>query len=300
VAWEPAHAWLSAIDLPERQAAALLAVKRGWLLHMRSALGSGFHLQESANALLLSTLEPKVASAMLDYMERTLKRVRVVLDGVAQTPSAEKEVLIVFNDDESYYRYVAHYYPDAGEFALSGGMHIDAGCSHYVTIKSDLRLIEPVIAHEMTHGCLGHLPLPAWLNEGLAVNVERSLSPTPPIHTPQQLHAKHVAFWETQQIQEFWSGMSFLRGDDGSLLSYELARLMVEQLSRPWEPFKRFVLAAKGADAGSAAAQLHLGVDLGEAVCALLGKASLSEWSPDPGRWHGEPQRGQFIQKIHR
>jgi hypothetical protein len=293
--WEAAHEWLSAIDLPEHQAAALLAVERAWLLHMCSALGAGFHLSESKNALLLSSLEPKVANAMLDYMERTLKRVRVVLDGVAQTPSARKEVLIVFDDDESYYRYVAHYYPDAGEFAFSGGMHIDAGCSHYVTIKNDLRLIEPVIAHEMTHGCLGHLPLPAWLNEGLAVNVERRLSPTPLTHTPQQLYAKHLAFWNAQSIQEFWSGRSFLRTDDGNLLSYELARLMVEQLGHSWEPFKQFVLAADGADAGAAAARQHLGIDLGEVVCALFEKASPSiEWGPDPGKWHGEPERGRF------
>lgn len=152
-------------------------------------------------------------------------------------------------------------------------MHIDAGCSHYATVKNDLRLIEPIIAHEMTHGCLGHLRLPAWLNEGLAVNVEQRIAPTPSAHTPLQLHGKHAAFWGESEIQEFWAGKSFLRPDDGNLLSYALARLIVEQLSRDWEPFRRFVLAADSADAGAAAAKEHLGVDLGEFVCALLEKA---------------------------
>ena len=30
--------------------------------------------------------------------------------------------------------------------------------------------------HEMTHGSVAHLPLPLWLNEGLAVNTERRLA----------------------------------------------------------------------------------------------------------------------------
>ena len=266
---------------------------------MRSALGPRFQLKESKNVLLLSSLEPNVAGATLNYMERTLQRIVTVLDGIAQMPEVGKEVLIVFDDVESYYRYVAYYYPDDGEFAFSAGMHIDAGCSHYVTVKDDLRLFEPVIAHEMTHGCLGHLPLPAWLNEGLAVNVERRLSPTPPTHMPQQLHAKHLAFWDPRCIQELWSGRSFLRTDDGNLLSYDLARLMVEQFSHPWEPFKQFVLAADRADAGSAAARQHLGVDLGEVVCALLEQASLAaSWRPDPAQWQGDPERGRFAAKC--
>jgi hypothetical protein len=262
---------------------------------MGAALGAAFRLNESSSAMLLSSLEPNVARATLDYMDRTLQRVIKLLDGIARMPSMGKDLLLVFDDDESYYRYVSCYYPEAGEFASSGGMHIDAGCSHYVTVKNDLRVIEPIIAHEMTHGCVGHLPLPAWLNEGLAVNVERRLAPTPPTHTPQQLRAKHLAFWGEQEMQEFWSGKSFLRADDGNLLSYDLARLIVEQMNQGWAPFKRFVLAADGVDAGAAAARQHLGIDLGEFVCALLERAPAASWAPDPGMWDGAPERGRFV-----
>lgn len=244
MAWEQVRDWLSRIEAPEHQNAAWREAKRAWLLRMRCALGPSFGLRESRNVLLLPSLKPNVADATLDYMERTLQRVTSMLEGVARMPAAGQDVMIVFDDDESYYRYVSCYYPEAGEFAFSGGMHIDAGCSHYVTVKADLRQIEPVIAHEMTHGCLAHLPLPAWLNEGLAMNVERRLSPTPQTHTPQQLRAKHLTFWTPQDIQEFWSGQSFLRPDDGNLLSYDLASLTVDQMSNPWEPFKQFVLGA--------------------------------------------------------
>lgn len=296
--WEDAHRWVSGIASLEHRDTAWRQVLRAWLLHMCHALGPGFHLRASKNVLLLSSLEPNVAEATLDYMERTLRRVVSVLDGIAPVPAVGDEVLIVFDDDESYYRYVSCYYPEAGEYALSGGMHIDAGCSHYVTVKNDLRVIEPIIAHEMTHGCLGHLPLPAWLNEGLAVNVEHRLAPTPSTYTPQQLQGKHLDFWGESEIQEFWSGKSFLRPDDGNLLSYALARLIVEQLSRDWESFKRFVLAADGADAGAAAAKEHLDVELGEFVSALLEKVPSPTWAPDSSKWNGAPERGRFAKLL--
>jgi hypothetical protein len=61
---------------------------------------------------------------------------------------------------------------------------------------------------------------------------------------------------------------------------------MVEQMAKHWEPFERFVLAANRADAGALAAQRHLGVDLGDYVCALLEKRPSLGWHPirDSGR----------------
>ena len=41
---------------------------------------------------------------------------------------------------------MSYYYAEDGEFATSAGMHISAGCSHFVTRKADLSAIEPVIA----------------------------------------------------------------------------------------------------------------------------------------------------------
>jgi hypothetical protein len=294
VDWGAAQSWVGGLASIELQGRAWSAIERGWLLHFRERLGSHFRLGESRHAALLSSIETNVARATLDYMERTLQRVVKTLDGIAEVAPWGKDVLIVFDDDQSYYRYVSYYYPDAGEFAFSGGMHINAGCSHYVTVKNDLHVIEPVIAHEMTHGCVAHLPLPAWLNEGLAVNIEQRLVGARPTHTPQQLRNKHLAFWREREMQEFWSGKSFLRTDDGNLLSYDLARLIVEQMAKNWDPFKRFVLAADGVDAGAAAARDHLGVDLGAFVCVLLERESSSAWVPNPSVWDGAPERGQF------
>jgi hypothetical protein len=228
-------------------------------------------------------------------MTRTLSRIGKVLDGVAKPPEWGKDILLVFDDEDTYYRYVSRYYPEDGEFAFSGGMHINFGCSHFVTFQAELQAIEPVIAHELTHGCLGHLPIPAWLNEGLAVNTERRLCP--PLaqrYTPQQLHWMHQQFWNAQTIQEFWSGKSFLRPDEGNLLSYELARILVEQFSRDWDTFRSFALQADLKDSGREAAANVLGVELGSTVAALFGFEPGASWAPDPTRWDAKPERGAF------
>jgi hypothetical protein len=86
--------------------------------------------------------------------------------------------------------------------------------------------------------------------------------------------------WDVATIHEFWSGASFHRADEGNLLSYELARIMVEKLAGNWDTFQHFVLAAQRTDAGSQAAFEKLHLDLGACVCALLEKPYSQNWQP--------------------
>ena len=235
----------------------------------------------------MSSLDAHVAKATLEYIERTARRIGAVLAGIVQTAAWGKDILIVFDDEESYYRYVSYYYPEEGEFAFSGGMHLAAGCSHFVSVKRDLRLLEATIVHEMTHACLEHLPLPVWLNEGLAVNTEQRLAGAPrtAVDEPARLHDKLRRFWSVVSIQDFWSGESFHHPGDSNELSYALARILVEQLAKDWPPFARFVRSANRADAGAAAARECLGLDLGELVTTLLERETPKSWSPDPQKW---------------
>ena len=284
--WDASNRWIDAISGDEAQAQAWARLERAWLEHLAHALGPHYQLRESGNGVLLSPLSPKVADATLAFMTRTLGRIARVLDGIAQVNPWGKDILIVFEDEESYYRYVSYYYPDSGDFAASGGMYINSGCGHFVTFEADLRQVEPVIAHEMTHGCLGHLPIPLWLNEGLAVNTEQRLCPPgPPMFTPMEMHAKHQAFWGEAEIQEFWSGKSFQRNDDGNLLSYDLARILVSQFSADWPGFQAFVLTANAVDGGAAAAAECLGHDLGVAASAILEAPYTPAWHPNPRSW---------------
>jgi hypothetical protein len=281
--WGAAEAWTQAIQpaRPENQRLAMEQCRRAWLLHLRDALGPDFLLHESDHALILSSLEPQVVRATASFVAKTRQRITKLLGTLAHLPADQKSVLIVFDDPDSYYHYVGALYPDDGEFAFSGGMFINAGCAHFVTQRNDLAQIEPVIAHELTHSAVAHLALPLWLDEGIAVNTEHKLTGMPRnLHSPQQMHAKHLQFWGEAEIQQFWTGDSFHRPDDGQMLSYDLARVLVEKLAGDWSAFERFASRAARDDAGAQAASEQLGVDLGAWVCALLERAPSDGWAP--------------------
>jgi hypothetical protein len=166
-------------------------------------------------------------------------------------------------------------------------MFLQAGCPHFVTVHHDeTHTIERIIAHEMTHAGLAHLPIPLWLNEGLAVNTEDKLmGRMPKLLSPAEMRRKHLAFWGATEIQEFWSGRSFHRPDDGNLLSYDLAQILVEIFAADWPRFCAFASAAHYEDAGAAAAREHLGVDLGESLASLFEQDSAEGWQPNPQKW---------------
>ncbi|MGJ7498735.1 hypothetical protein ACSFBF_00105 [Variovorax sp. ZT5P49] len=284
--WQALKEWAGSMNDADLQRAAIEQGKRAWLLHLRDALGSHFRLYESSNAYVLSSLEDVVVAATAAYVTSTRKRIQRVLAGIAHFGASDKSILLVVDDEETYYDYVSSYYPEGGEFAFSGGMFVDAGCAHFLAKRADLAAIEPVIAHEMTHSALSHLKLPRWLDEGLAVNTERKLAGAGAmLYTPQELQRKHLKFWDEAKIQEFWSGQSFFRTDDGNLLSYELARILVEQMGRNWELFASFASNAKRDDGGAEAARNIFSADLGAYACALLEREPDPSWTPNPAAW---------------
>jgi hypothetical protein len=292
--WSAVQAWVQTLPEGPAQAAAWSASELAWLAHLRVALGAGYRLRAQGSALLLSCLPSAQAEATLGFVNRSLQRILRLLEGLAVSPEWGHEILIVFDDDESYYRYVAPFYPDAGgEFAASSGMYLNAGCGHFVTFQGDMPSVEPVIVHELTHACLAHLSLPAWLNEGLAVNTEQRLCGFSP-SDPRRMQERHRRFWGADEVQGFWSGQSFLRNDDGNELSYDLARILVAQFAADWPRFRAFARAASLDDGGSAAARTHLGLDLGAALGALLEREPDPAWTPRPETWNQAPERGAF------
>ena len=178
---------------------------------------------------------------------------------------------------------------------MSSGIFIHFGSGHFATVLRDLAAIEPVIAHELTHACVAHLPIPAWLNEGMAVNTEMRLSHTAALaDLPQKIHRDLQRYWTVDTIQEFWCGTSFIAASEGCDLSYQLGRIMVEQMAIDWPSFESFAKSANRSDSGQNAAEQHLGASLGAYVAALLEKEYTAEWEPDPGSWQREPEKGAF------
>lgn len=280
--------WLSDNVAVEFHTSMWEEVKRAWLMHVRDALGASFQITESKTALVLSSLNPNTARTTANFMSNALEQVLGVLDGIARAPQWGKDILIVFEDADSYYRYLSFFYPGAAALGLSRGMYIRAGVGHFVAVKADLYAIQSMIVHEMTRNCLARLPLPLWLNVGIAVNTERQLVNKKSCGGcgSQQLHHKLLAYWNESEIQGFWSGASFQRADEGLQLSYELARIMVELLAKDWPSFRVFVINAHADDAGAAAARAHLDMDLGELVCALLERDYRAGWSQTPSATH--------------
>ncbi|WP_269789836.1 hypothetical protein [Stenotrophomonas sp. Iso1] len=268
---------------------------REWLEALNQQLGEHYRITESADFLLLSNLRDRPAVVVLETCQRMLSRISRSLGELAVEPGMGKYVVMVFGDMDDYYAYVSHYYPDDGEYAMSSGMFIKAGYGHFVMPLEILETMEPVIAHELTHCLLQHLPIPAWLNEGLAVNTEHTLfpqlaSPSAQLYFPHEIAAQHAAYWNEESIQTFWSGKSFLATDDGNRLSYDLAKKITALAAGDERAFRAFVAAAQMSDGGLSAEQ-HLGFPLHNLLEAVLGEG---EWTPQPDTWMQGTERGQF------
>ena len=265
---------------------------REWLEKLRAALDARYAIRESGQFLMLSSVDESRARVVLEFLETTRKRVLAILDGIAAQSGVGKVCVLVFDNDDRYYEYVSNYYAKDGEYALSGGMFLQQGYGHFVFVESEVSAMEPVIAHELTHCLLQHLPLPAWLNEGIAVNTEQRLCPPGrPLYTPQEMQEKHLKFWNEATIQEFWSGKSWLRPDEGNLLSYDMAKTFVVMAAEDFEAFRGFANAADAADGGNAAAKKHLGYPVENRAQAVLGDGP---WEPKPELWKDGVERGQF------
>jgi len=268
-----------------------------WLRALAEHLGPTYRVHASPDFLLLSALEDRPVELFLRFCQSVRRRIARNLEGIATAREDGKHVVLVFADGDAYYDYIGHYYPnDGGEYAMSGGVFVNAGYGHFALPETDLNQMQPVIAHELTHCLLSHLPIPAWLNEGLAVNTEHALftylaDPRNALHSPDEIAAKHAAFWNPDTIQMFWSGKSFLRSDDGNLLSYDLAKRVVGLIARHEDAFRAFVLDARGEDGGQAACARWLGCPLEHLVVPMLGEG---DWRPDPARWDEGVERGQF------
>ncbi len=145
----------------------------------------------------------------------------------------------------------------------------------------DMDEAEATAAHELTHACLAHLPLPLWLNEGLAVTMEHAIC-NYRLHNRHERLPEHTAFWNQATMQGFWSGDAFGQPDEGSSLSYELASWCVQALVRDYDAFAAFANEASFEDAGNSAAITHYGFNLGVLVEQFLGRGT---WRPDPSAW---------------
>ncbi|RPI59553.1 MAG: hypothetical protein EHM50_08990 [Lysobacterales bacterium] len=252
------------------------AAARAWLNATARHLGSPYAVCETAQFLVLSPLSARQTELVGRFVERAWKQIVGQLDSLVDGHGHGygKGVVMLFETQDAYYEYSAFFYPD-GEHPLSAGVFLNAEYAHVAIPYHDIPETEATIAHELTHCYLRRLPIPLWLNEGLAVTFENEICGNRPLRMDPDRLAEHHAFWNEATIQEFWSGGSFRRTDEGNELSYELARYCVRALAHDREPFLEFVRGATFKDGGEAAALAVYGSNLGGLIEQFFG----------PGKW---------------
>ncbi len=275
----------------------MVASRQQWLEALGGHLGAAYGIRKSDNFLLLSPLATKTATLTLEASERMRHRILRALPGIARGSGYGPHVVLIFATQEEYYSYIDNYFSEPGEYAQSSGMFLRHGYGHFVFAMDHLANMEPIIAHELTHCLVAHLPLPAWLNEGIAVGIEKKLypphaDPRDVFRALREITAQREAFWNERTIQTFWSGKAFLRANEGSTLSYDLGERIVGLVSRDYEAFATFAKAATIKDAGMLAAHDYLGIELRDCVGAILGPG---DWQPRPDSWREGVERGQFV-----
>ena len=255
---------------------------RRWVEATAQELGNSYRTSETENFIILSAQDDRYVRLLSDFLERTRRKILTSLEGIAKDEGFGKNVVLIFNGQEPYYKYMAYFYPDEGEFILSSGVFLNGAYGHFAFPFMEMATAEATSAHEMTHACLRHLPIPLWLNEGFAVTMESEICGFQPLRMDSEQFSKHADFWNSETIQEFWSGYSFNRTDEGSELSYELARYCLTALAHDYVAFARFANSAIFEDGGESAAIDAFGGGLGGLIYQFFGDG---DWSPKPAEW---------------
>jgi hypothetical protein len=264
---------VSAADFPD----AWTEAARQWVEQIRFELGAEYQVRCSMRFILLSALEATAADRLLAFAEQTLDHIHSTLMDAAWKSTSGKHVILLFAEDDDYYQYVAYFSPD-GVYPASGGCLIPKDYVHIAMPYLDGRNIQRVLLHELVHNSVVHLQLPLWLNEGLAVVLDRTAATGRQTTLDHELRDRHLAFWNPENIQRFWSGVSFGEPGDSNELSYSLAEILVRLLLSQSMEFVAFLKQAHWDDAGQTAALNVLGTDLGQTAATFLGEGN---WRPN-------------------
>ncbi|MBN9689489.1 MAG: hypothetical protein J0M24_04550 [Verrucomicrobia bacterium] len=249
---------------------------KDWCALLAPALGPDYVVTESNHFLLVDSQTPQTRQRILNWAEQAHSRLSEVLCNTVGRLVGKIPVLMTA-DLDTYYEYLAQYYPE-GDHALSGGVYLNHGYGHLLFCHLDFAHSHGAIAHELAHSFLAGLPIPVWLNEGVAQLAEIALAGQ--ISRDLELVRETIdSFWTPDTIQEFWRGESFQRPDEGQLQSYHLALVLTRRLATDAARFRAFLAEASFEDAGESALQNHWGISLQSMVAEYLGPG---DWAPKP------------------
>jgi hypothetical protein len=273
--WKAVHAFLQQHVTRDELGPAWNYVVYKWLEELSGDWGGGCRIRSSEHFYYLSDLDATTTRVLLNYAESTVGAIRGFLGRAAWSGYHGRHVLLLFSDPDDYFAYISYYHGE-GSHMLSGGIFIRRGYAHIALPYGDTLTAQHVLAHELAHNLLCHLPIPLWLNEGLAVVIERQMTRRSFVMS-LELAERHRNYWNESNIQLFWSGKTFDEPGDGSELSYNLGEILVTLLAEKGTAFAEFVEAADWHDAGQDAAVKILGQGLEEVLAGFLGP---DDWRP--------------------
>lgn len=164
-----------------------------WLLQLRRDLGGDYHVYRSSNCILLTDLPETQVDPLLVFVENSLEYIQEQLQQATWQNYFGLHVVLLFSDTDDYFQYISYFYPD-GTHPSSSGILISMEYVHIAAPYQDGLNIQHTLLHELVHNKVVHLPLPHWLNEGLAQTFERiRLGSMKPV-MDWELKARHASF----------------------------------------------------------------------------------------------------------
>lgn len=286
--WDLIMDCINAVVPEQKKDLAWIDAERQWLTKMATDLPGNYCCSESKHFLILSEGSSRELKHACKFFEKARLSILKFLPGITSDEGYGKEVVLKFSNEDDYYRYIMHYYDD-GTHPMSGGVCITSGgCLHYAIPNNpdDPSSYKTTLVHELTHGCVSHLPLPTWLNEALAMRMEQIVCGTQIMPLDRFLLEEHREHWNSETIQQFWSGESWELADQGFQLSYSLAQIVWNKIENemraPQKMIQSFISKSHFEDTGERACQEVFELSLGDFIEDFLGEG---DWSPDENRW---------------
>lgn len=275
--WKIIHSWVKEHIAEENLHIAWQEISFNWVCNLKLHLGADYSVYQSPNFILLTSRGLNESKTILRTSELAVQFLVKWLGSIAEKKGYGKHVVLDFTSIENYYDYVSYFYPPGSPLIASGGVFLRGGYQHIALPPS--RQVQDTLIHELAHNRLAHLPLPTWLNEGIAVTMERKIGGKKHGRIDRDLHKKHRDYWSRKTISAFWTGQSF-NDIDGEIihLSYSLADTLVDLLVQEFPNFLEFVSEANREDASQSALQKYFGINLSDLISTFLG----------PGDWVSE------------
>lgn len=278
--WDVIKRWVDEhIEKPNRPHA-WLDIADQWLTSLNAALGDAYQTVKGNRLWLFAPRNYEDTETLFRSAEYGLAAITDSLGDIAGERWLGPLVILLFVDGETYGRYTSPFDPD-GEYLRSGGMCLRDGYVHLALRPYHLQAMQRILLHEMTHACLSHLSLPAWLEEGVSQLAEEAAN----LHGERFILDPESArelrqFWQGHGLSEFWWGKGFYSLDEVQGSCYSLAdilfRIIVADHRRRLPDFVRH---AHTDDAGDSAAHQFLGKGLAELAAQFLGAGT---WEPVP------------------